>query len=463
MINFLFIALVALVVCYGIVKRPGMVLAYALFAQQLNSVLFEEANLFQYRYALPMCGLIGVHIFHFRRKQFKANLHNLFNSSILQGFLVFSAYVLIYALSIGGAYEIGYLIKYIFPGFVMVLIGALMIYRYDMFKDIVFGLVLFTIFTMLHVQLVGGSLGYDFSATDRHLLAEETGVGAITQGRMAGSLALVCILMALMKRSERAATIMLAMFAVAVVWMAMIGTRGALVSLLSALFLYLMVSRSKSRSVRRIAIFAFFVMPILISFGIMETLLVERTKELFEPGEVGSLKRVERVYVVAESMFDHFVIGLGPGGWSKFIWEGVNPRPYPHNIFLEAQIEYGVVGLILILLIVFSGLRMTIKMCSDAAAAPELRILSLLWVYYFVSTMFSGSLIQGNALFFALTGVLGAGYSWYVVAKNMRRIYWVPLEGQSNPLVAPPGKTRSKPGLLDSGIGPVGKTPGSRA
>lgn len=440
MTNYLFIALAAWVVCYGAVKRPGIALAYILMAQQLNSALFEEAELYQYRYALPIVGLIGVQVFHFRRQQLKANLYNLFNSSILQGVLIFSAYVAIYSLSIGGVFEIGYLELYIFPGFTMCLIGALMVYRYDMLNDIVLGFVLFTVLILVHVQFVGGGLGYDLSEAERVLLGEETGVGAIAQGRMAGALALVAILLALMKRNEWAASIMLAVFGVAVIWMAMVGTRGSLVSLLSALFLFLMVSRSKSRSKRRLAIFAFFLTPILISSGITDALLVERTRALFEPGELESMKRVQRLYVFANIVFDHFVVGLGPGGWSKYVWEGVNPRPYPHNILMEAQLEYGIVGLLLVSYVFFSGIRMTIRMCSDKDAAPAVKCLSLLWVYYVVSTLFSGSLIQGNAQLFALTGVLGATYFWYANNKDIRRVRRLNPYARSRGIVVSAGR-----------------------
>lgn len=82
-------------------------------------------------------------------------------------------------------------------------------------------------------------------------------------------------------------------------------------------------------------------------------------------------------------------------------------RAYPHNIFLELIVEYGIVGLLFFLLMIREIMYVIRKIFNEPDASFGMQAIALSWISLLIATLFSGTL-SGNHDFFALSGMLSA-------------------------------------------------------
>jgi O-antigen ligase len=112
--------------------------------------------------------------------------------------------------------------------------------------------------------------------------------------------------------------------------------------------------------------------------------------------------RVEYYQATLRMIGERPLLGLGIGGWPVHM--GFGPvRDYPHNLFLETQVELGLPGTVLLLALAGWSLRLW------AAGRPDPLGLAafLVFVTLLLGSMFSSDLSDNRILFWSM-GLLGA-------------------------------------------------------
>ena len=92
-------------------------------------------------------------------------------------------------------------------------------------------------------------------------------------------------------------------------------------------------------------------------------------------------------------------VALGPGGFNGIYGN------YPHNFILELVIDYGIISLIVLPLLVVYGFIKSLQIFRNNHINKSIKIVPLLWLYYFFNTMISGD-IPINQLWFLLSFLL---------------------------------------------------------
>lgn len=143
--------------------------------------------------------------------------------------------------------------------------------------------------------------------------------------------------------------------------------------------------------------------------GVAESRLQSKATELtmiLEGSTEASGSATERlVYYSAalDAIPQHFLCGLGIGGWSTYYWNQ-DDRHYPHNLFLETAVEEGILGLGT-LLVLLGAIFITLKRNASAISNRFPVVLPML-VYLITVTMFSGDIDDNRFLWFWCGAVL---------------------------------------------------------
>ncbi len=191
------------------------------------------------------------------------------------------------------------------------------------------------------------------------------------------------------------------------------GSRGALLSLLLGLLIFVFLFRSDiSKTVLKFmpAILLFIILLLFVLPGSV----TGRYFQLMEGEIIVTATGVERVSTIGTrfmfwsmsleaflSTLKNFLVGLGFGGFSSlFIWRDF--KWYPHNIIFEIMVELGVIGLM-----VFSMFALSIrKAYKDFSRHTAMSSITEMWmialIVSFLSAMFSGDLVNNRGIFFFL-------------------------------------------------------------
>ncbi len=196
------------------------------------------------------------------------------------------------------------------------------------------------------------------------------------------------------------------------------GSRGPLVASVLAVAI---VGLSRSHSVysagRSVAILVGIVAASGIAFRLVSALsqdsntefLLSRQRDLVElrPDQFASAEdRIDNFYSVAWHLINHQPFGVG---WPVDLIPG-GDQQYPHNLFLELVLAWGVLpGLLCALLVLFA----TLKTVSRAAEWPAIAAFSL---YLLINAQLSGDLLINRWLFF----VVGLGLTVNLASRQKR-------------------------------------------
>lgn len=121
-------------------------------------------------------------------------------------------------------------------------------------------------------------------------------------------------------------------------------------------------------------------------------------------------------YFVVWDIFkeNDFFWGLGTKGY--FLRTG---RVYPHNIILEHIADYGLIGLICILVLLFACIKYAISLIRYSENHVDLAVASV-WIVLCFEAMVSESLL-GNRLFYVFSGLLAMSYTSFKESQKLRR------------------------------------------
>lgn len=407
--EYIFLIFIVLISFYSAVKYPGFILAYLLFFQNVNMLIFTNVGLEDFRYITSIITLSLISIYHFKHEDIKLILPFLLKNNIFKGFFLITFYIISYSLFLGTQYEFQYLQMFLFPGFILFLISSYSFTYLRFYKEFYVGIIFFCLFTSIVLLAFNGIE----ALSDRTFSLDGKNISAITQGRFAGMLFLFssCILL-FKKENIFFKIISFSLMAFAIFWATMTGTRGVIIAVILTGIFYLIFSKSKISFLSYIIFGSLLIIPLLFYFGFEESLLYTR---FAETQELGKITRYKRFLIFFEFLPQYFLFGTGPGGWSKFIWGGY--YSYPHNIFIEFFIEYGIIGLISFFMIFISSIRIAISVISKYHENLFIKPIVLGWIYFLICVMFSGGFVQGNDSFFTYCGIM-IGVASYIKSNR---------------------------------------------
>ncbi len=391
---------------YSVRYRPGMFLAYILFFPKLNNILFSKIGFGDYRYVTILILFPFMIGYLYHKTSFYFLIKRVFKSRITLSYLILTLYVIIYGNYLGTEYEWVYINTFIYPTLFLFFIAGIFMFSPDIQKDFFIGVGVFMLITFFVILTSGNYNPSD--SQERLLLYDDTGMGAIFQGRLAGLFVVFSFLLVILQRSfyRRIGFLLLL---ISGFWLLSVGSRGPLVAVFCTFIFYYIYNREKSKMMQSILLFLLFFIPIIFIFDFSDTLLISR---FFDLGDLGieNTKRYYRWILFFEILPDHFLYGLGPGGWGREVMIG--DYRYPHNIIIESVSEFGLLGFFTIMIIVLSCFRVSRRVIKNQTSNIYQIFLVCCWVYLFINTMFSGSLMLGNEMFLISSAILiGVSFS----------------------------------------------------
>jgi len=194
-------------------------------------------------------------------------------------------------------------------------------------------------------------------------------------------------------------------------------SRGPALALLITLFFYFFFLQRK-----RFGFFkkALFVLLILVSLRLSAVIAPEgiwnRMVNLFSGFDLTTFYRL-RAFEAAKNLFlENPLKGVGTGGFGHF-----NVLSYPHNIFLELASEFGVLGVLVVIILFVYAAYLGIKLLKNQnASALELNLSKTffaLFIFSLVNSQFSGAIYGNYELWFAMAGIWTLYSTRYLVSQ----------------------------------------------
>ncbi|MBL7109975.1 MAG: O-antigen ligase family protein [Candidatus Marinimicrobia bacterium] len=193
------------------------------------------------------------------------------------------------------------------------------------------------------------------------------------------------------------------------------GSRGPLVSIILGLLIYVYLFEKEKRQ----QIFIYGIFFVFISVGILLLFPEDLTRRFFDMTQGAVLMTSEGVKKISTiaTRFNYWqmsleswvsslwnnIFGLGAGGFSSlFIWR--DWRWYPHNVFFEIMVEFGLVGITIFTCFLLAALNDIRKGLIKGSLSDH----SALWIaatlVMFIAAQFSGD-INDNRLLWMLIGI----------------------------------------------------------
>jgi O-antigen ligase len=214
---------------------------------------------------------------------------------------------------------------------------------------------------------------------------------------------LLIIVLVQMLESGKFRAINLFIIAVSQYLILLSGSRGVIISLLTAIIFYLfLISKIKPRTKIYASVFM-----LLIFFGIYKYLVPQRLYNFYQYSfsanalqDSGSSFQM-RIVKWEQAMCDFIenpIIGIGTGNSS-------NKSGFPHNIVLEVAAEFGVLGLLIFIPLVYITVRKAVVFLRNKQLSNShmlMRLLLVLFIYFLTHAMFSGHIANHSRLYISM-------------------------------------------------------------
>jgi O-antigen ligase len=187
------------------------------------------------------------------------------------------------------------------------------------------------------------------------------------------------------------------------------GSRGPVVGLACGVFMLLVLAAGNQKTRRRILLVGVGALTAVIAVpALVPTSTISRSLSILTgsgSGDAGlSSNGRSELWSTAYSAFGaHPLIGIGTGSFSSVT---TTSQLYPHNVFLEAAVEFGIVGLMLVVIFVEDVAARLIRAWRWAGEGdrPAVAVVIALFVAAMVNAFFSGAL-PNNAAVWLWAGV----------------------------------------------------------
>jgi O-antigen ligase len=228
-------------------------------------------------------------------------------------------------------------------------------------------------------------------------------VNQISLGHSGCSTVLAALLLAAGTSSPRIRAIATMCIVTALVLMYWTGSRGPIVSL--ACGLAVLAWWYRLELMRSTALLVPVIGLAVLSLAKMDLLLDEIGKQLRFSGagtDMSSIERIEVLDLGIDAFLSHPIFG------SAFAIPGLG---YPHNVFVEAGMAMGVVGLLL-----FTVLVVRVLALVPPANRTDGSMMALVFIQFLIGGQFSGSLWSSQGIWIGAALMLGQA----AVQRNMR-------------------------------------------
>ena len=303
--------------------------------------------------------------------------------------------------------QFGFFSRVLFPFLLLPLMVPDRYTRHEMIHAIPFWGIIYLLVFLLSFNMSS------FVISDRTQLRENTDgiTGSITLSRI---LAITIIatfikLVATEKSQKNKQTIYIILSLVFCLLLLIAGQRGTLIGLGVALSALLLRREWRHHSV---AIAALAIIGILIAITFIDFSQFEIFQRFSEFQHIESFKRYEdygKVWGVFQS--NDFFWGLGSKGYMF-----KTGRPWPHNIILEHISDYGLAGLICILILLIVCIKYAMTLIRQSKYDTDLAI-ACGWIVLCFSAMVSSSMLN-LSLFYTFTGLLVLTYQDFVYQSS---------------------------------------------
>lgn len=386
-----------------------LILGQVIFYQLIGYLPFIALGIWDFRWIHTVILLSIFLVFKIQigfpfRVWFK-NLFHIINISIFCILLI-----MLYHLSYSNIVSEGFNLvnKFIFRTYFLTVLSLISFSKLSEMKDLVDGIVIGGVVTclLMIVQFSTGSI----NTADRMSVLAATQYNPITVARTMGVILFVSVILLLQKYNmKRFRLLYIFNICSSIYFILITSTRAVIISLLVIFLIYFLYN---SKSFIEGLKFVLFVI-LLSSFGLLllefgNFSFIERFEEL---SDYETLARYDGYLNAIKVFEDNMQIGAGPSGYYK-----LTGRQYPHNLILEVLSEYGILGIIFLLIIVVSSFKIVLKKFRKSNTFVQ--ILKILWIYFFLNTMTSGY-ISSNREFWILCAILVSIYNLEKRANNL--------------------------------------------
>jgi len=197
-------------------------------------------------------------------------------------------------------------------------------------------------------------------------------------------------------------------------------SRGPLVALLLTLFIYLYLFSGIKKSRLLSITIAFVILFIILlsvlpknfvsryTFGLSKEIHVSETEvKFFSTSQEREMYLKQAIDYLSEHP-ERLLLGTGTGSFS-YISKHIDDRLYPHNIFVEIILEFGILGL---LLFIFPFIFLLIDFIQNKRTFTRVQFVNIsIWIsltiLFFINAQVSGDINDNRLLWFFMGGLIG--------------------------------------------------------
>lgn len=384
-------------------KKYGYLLSflfiYTVYLTHIIKVFGVEGYVLLTRYSLIIILLFVTY------KYWRYNWKYLKNSAIVFALLLLTFSLIIFnAISINSQNPMVLLFQrdYFIYLFIPFIIITLLSFDKTIFVEIIASVPFWGIYYILYFII--NYKFYNFYISRSVSFNEVTGNDPIAASRLFGLSVIVLYILLLSGKKKKLLILLLLIINIIIVLF--VGQRGTIIGIAIGLSIYTMYIKENNKSLIYVAITAI----------IISQLIDIRNFRIFEKMQnLKSFRTMPRYldYKVSWKIFEKNSFLWGEGSMGYWFNTG---RLYPHNIVLECMVEYGLPGLISIMIIIFVGLYYGHKVLSNRNVSYHYKIVPIIWIMLLTSALVSSSLVS-NSLFIIFSGILLVVYK--MTEKNI--------------------------------------------
>lgn len=410
----LYLIIYILTFYYILLKRPGISLSFVFFFQSIPVIVFDNLNLIELRYSVTILFLLSYLIVYLKPHKISKHILRILQEPFFIGVILLFIIMTSHVLLNGGLTDDGIstYIGFLVPNLVLTLIAVVAVYSINHYKEIIIGIIVGSLFLIIAMYTLSDI--DSISTYDRMAVSDTLQINPIWLARTFGVIIIAALLIILNKLGYALKLLCTGLILLSIYWMLLTASRGAILSCLFVICLYLLSNINNKKFAIMVGIGFLVIMPfVYYLLYYVEFLVVDRFEELHNYEQI---LRFEGYLLAIDIFMDNLLFGTGPSGYYK-----LTGRIYPHNLFLEMISEYGILGLISYILLFITTAYSTFKNIFNKNIEYQLKFIYLIWWFYFLNSMFSGDIVSNRELWIVSGLICGIKLSnIYEVNNNLK-------------------------------------------
>ena len=387
-----FLLINTLLLAVYLVLRRGEVLAFLLFFQQIHWLLFSELDLVEFRtpyFLIVFAGfLLALLASQLRYSKLSKGLLNFPTLSLLLFYLIMGYYLISGNVPTdrGGDIISSFLIQ-VTPLFVLI---ALLISNKKTIAEVANGILVFGLLYFLILVIMVDFAS--FAVEDRMAIRELYSINPIGISRVFGMVFIVAFLYLInTKKLYSIAGLSLQMTASGYI-LILGASRGPIIAVFISLLTYILLKSDNIGTLLKGLMVTVLVVLVSLFFASQYSFgILDRFYELSNYESMGRYTRFQMAAGILSNP-DVWLFGLGTDGFDH-----LTDMNYPHNIIIEMLVEYGILGILSLLILLAYGAyccNYLIKENTDTS----LHFLPVIFIYLVFNAMVSGNIFANRML-----------------------------------------------------------------